>query len=191
MKIFDRMKGYNEVLTSESGKFYCNDGLVCRFEPSSYNESPDGIDAPQGHGHGMWHYDTAVRTMIVPDGVRGFCDEFFMGGAVTDIFILPDSLESIGNDSVDSIGCVFINCFLPEVVIPKNVRFIGKYCFGRSYIKKMVIRKTNQAPYLRQFKDSTIEKLYLPYGIVKETYEEKYGFYRNFHNHCDCEIIEY
>lgn len=188
--ILEKMMGYDEVLRSESGRFFCWNGIVEKFIPDSRNVISGGVDAPVGKGYGCEHYDLAVKTLIVPQGVRGFCDGFFHGGAVTDIFILPDTLESIGIDDGDSIGCVFCKCFLPEVFIPESVRYLGTYCFGQAYIKKLVIRECTRSPYLRQFKDSTIKKVYLPQSLIDGD-DEGREYVRNFYVHCECEIVGY
>ncbi|MDE5870783.1 MAG: leucine-rich repeat domain-containing protein [Muribaculaceae bacterium] len=117
-------------------------------------------------------------------------DGFFSEGAVTDILILPETVTSIGSYNTPGPFC---GCYLPEVILPESLRFIGKYAFSSSYIEKLVVRASTESPYLRQFKDSTIRKVYLPNGQHSENTEGggKYGFYANFHNHCKCEIINY
>ena len=58
-----------------------------------------------------------------------------------------------------------------------------------------MVPPTVKSKYNRQFKDSTIEKLYLPKVILKEQVisidREDYAFYKNFYMHCHCNIIEY
>ena len=191
MNLMDELKVFDQVLTSESGRFYCKNGIVQRFEPTSFNLIEGGIYAPQDNGNDMKHYELAVKTLIVPNGIKGFCDNFFRDGAVTDIFILPDSLESIGTNDLNSKGCVFAKSFLPEVVIPGNVKILGIYCFGGACIDKLVIRETTESPYLRQFKDARIKELYLPHSVISGNKDGDYDFYRNFSNHCNCRVIEY
>ncbi|MDE5796780.1 MAG: leucine-rich repeat domain-containing protein, partial [Muribaculaceae bacterium] len=168
-----------ENLKSESGVFSCIGGKVTAFTPAAHNVIEGGLEALEAWGDGWKHYENAVRTLIVPSGIRSFSDRFLRDWAVTDLFILPDTLESIGDENM--VGCVFANCFLPEVVLPESLRFIGTFAFGHSYIKRLVIRETIKSPYLRQFKDTTIEQLYLP-KIALEKYrtgmEAGYGFYR-------------
>lgn len=190
MTLRDKVKAFDEVYASESGLFYCLQGIVQKFEPTIVNLIEGGIDAPDADGFDR-HYDPAVKTMIVPFGVKGFCDEFFRYGAVTEFLVLPESLESIGCPDNESIGCVFANCKLPEVIIPEKVKYLGIFCFGRSHIDKLLIREKNSSPYLRQFKDSRIGKVYLPHTFRTDPLDEKYGFYRNFEYHCECDIIEY
>lgn len=161
------------------------------FVPEAHNVIPEGISGPNSIDNDrLENYSPAVRTMIVPSGVKGFCDDFFRGGAVTDIFLLPDSLETIGNGEKEPFACecVFADCLLPEVVIPESVRYIGKFCFGASVIEKLVIRAAMDLPYLRQFKDSTIRKLYLPLSLLRKG-QENPGFH--WYDGCRCEIIEY
>lgn len=178
---------------SESGKFLCVNGIARSFEPATSNIVEEDIKKV-----GDVHY--TVKTLIVPFGVIGFASNFCRGMTVQDIFILPDTLESIGDDCEN--GCVFANTNLPEVFIPESVRMIGTFAFGGSKIKKLVIRAKTYSPYLRQFKDSTIGKIYLPSRHINASqngywleghgyYPDKYGFYRNFYMHCRCEIVEY
>lgn len=181
-----------ENLKSESGVFSCIGGKVHAFTPATHNVIEGGLEAPKAWCDSRRHYENAVRTLIVPSGVRSFSDMFLSDWAVTDLFILPDTLEVIGDEN--SMGCVFRNCFLPEVILPESLRFIGKYAFGNSYIKRLVIRERVKSPYLRQFKDSRIEQLYLPKRALEKyrtDAEEGYEFYRNFFIHCQCNIIEY
>lgn len=188
--ILEKLKGYDEELRSESGRFLCRNGIVEKFIPAVHNVIAGGIDALKGKGYEAEHYEMAVKSLIVPKGVKGFCDCFFQNGAVTEIFMLPDTLESIGIESEDSIGGVFGRCFLPEVFIPESVRYLGKYSFAGSYIKKLVVRDSTKSPYLRQFKDSRIERVYLPQRLI-DGGDEQRGYIRNFYAHCECEIIGY
>ena len=147
-------KDYEKAVNSESGTFYINEnGIVLRFEPSSYNlfiEEKTTIRA-------NYTYDThkTIRTFIVPEGVKGFASGFMRGIRVVERFELPESLSSIGK------GC-FDNSILPEVVIPQGVQELGFFAFGHSYIGTLQLPTTIQSPYGRQFKDSHIGVLRLP-----------------------------
>lgn len=176
----------SEELFSESGKFLCHNGIVFSFEPCLSNIEEGSVEID-----GMIH--DAVKTLIIPSGVKGFASDFCRNLVVSDIFILPDTIVSIGDDTFDG-GCVFANTKLPEVIIPESVKMIGSYAFGGSHIEKLIIPAATHSPYLRQFKDSTIDKVYLPKEILvqqKENPTEDYSFYRNFYMHCKCDIIEY
>lgn len=176
----------NGEMVSESGRFLCDNGIALQFRPFQHNVVQDGVELD-----GVAH--KAVKTLIVPSGIKGFATDFCANLAVEDIFFLPDSIECIGNDSDNGYN-VFAGMVLPEVFIPESVKIIGKYAFCRSHIKKLVFREKTQSPYLRQFKDSTIDKVYLPKENIKKSHGDiydKYGFYRNFYVHCNCEIIEY
>ncbi len=189
MDIFTKLKGYDKVFSSESGRFLCLDGIVQEFIPEKHNVIKEYVDLPKAFLlDSSTYYKMVVKTMIVPNGVKGFCDGFFDCGAVTDVFRLPDSLTSIGSNDVPGSFC---GCYLPEVILPENLRFIGKYAFSSSYIEKLVVRASNESPYLRQFKDSTIKKVYLPFSIKDSKLGEEREFIRNFYNHCKCEIIYY
>ena len=145
------------VLYSESGAFVIDEnGIVQSFSPSDdnpfmYEDLPDEVWVQQ-----------SVRTLVVPDGVKGFCSEFMRGVWIKEKFILPDGLLSIGSNSFDSGYCVFANSILPEVKIPSSVKTIGNFAFGGSRIKSLQLPVGLQSPYGRQFKDSYIEELRLP-----------------------------
>lgn len=177
---------YSEELFSESGKFLCQNGIAFSFESYPSNVVEGGVEID-----GM--INDAVKTLIIPSGVKGFASNFCRYLVVTDIFILPDTVVSIGDDTFDG-RCVFANTHLPEVFIPESVKMIGNFAFGGSHIEKLIISAATHAPYLRQFKDSTIEKVYLPKEILEHGNKnpaDYYGFYRNFYMHCKCNIIEY
>lgn len=92
---------------SESGTFHHVGGIVYSFIPNPENTINGGIDAPDGWRHGVRHYDNAIKTLIVPDGVEGFIDYFLRGWAITETVVFPDSLLSIGKENGN--GYVFAN----------------------------------------------------------------------------------
>lgn len=176
---------FSEELISESGKFLCSSGIAYSFESYPSNTIEEGVEI-----EGTLR--EAVKTLIVPKGVMAFASDFCRNLVVTDLFILPETVTHIG-DNMDG-GCVFASTSLPEVFIPESVKMIGTYAFGGSHIEKLVIRAATKSPYLRQFKDSTIDRLYLPKEILEQKNTlsiDDYGFYRNFYMHCKCNIIEY
>lgn len=167
--------------------------MVSSFHSSLIQQISCGIDASDGWCDGQIHYDNAIKNLIVPVGVTELPDEFLRVWAITECVVLPGSLLSIGTE--EGIGCAFANCFLPEIILPESVRVIGRNAFGHSYIRKLVVNPANKSKYNRQFKDSTIEELYLP-KIGLESFkgmdiDEDYAFYRNFYTHCHCRITEY
>ncbi|MDE5685677.1 MAG: leucine-rich repeat domain-containing protein [Paramuribaculum sp.] len=179
--------------TSESGTFHHVDGIVNSFTPSPENIIKDGFDAPDGWNGNKVHHPNAIKTLIIPEGVKGFSGHFLTGWAVTKSVVFPDSLQSIGKHDSDS--CVFSGCYLPEVVLPKSLKCLGAYAFGNCHIKKLVVPPTVRSRYNRQFKDSTIEELYLPKIILERGKitigNQDHGFYLNFYIQCHCNIIEY
>lgn len=178
---------------SESGIFHHIGGIVYSFTPNPDNIIEGGIDAPDGWCNGVRHYDNAIKTLIVPEGIKGFIGYFLRGWAITETVDFPDSLLSIGEENGE--GCVFSDCYLPEIVLPGALKCLGVYAFGHSYIRKLTVAPTVKSKYNRQFKDSTIEELYLPKVILEEQSlsinNEDYTFYRNFYMHCHCNIIGY
>ncbi|MEZ3591322.1 MAG: leucine-rich repeat domain-containing protein [Muribaculaceae bacterium] len=149
-----------------------------------------GIDLPGAWCDGIRHYENAVKSLIVPDGVKGFADEFLRGWAVTESFILPNTIKSIEGNNI---GCVFADCYLPEVKLPESTICLGTFAFGHAYIRKLVVPLSVKSEYRRQFKDTTIEELYLPKAGLEALKQSNrdYEFYRNFYCHCKCNIIEY
>ena len=140
-------------LTSESGRFYLDEScIVQRFEPAGgnlFDEFYDGLCSRH------------VDTLIVPCGVKGFCDEFMRYVHVRVKFELPQGLVEIGKAEI-GVGCVFANCILPSVVIPESVQEIGSFAFGHSRIGTLQLPLMQHCPYARQFKDSHISVLSLP-----------------------------
>lgn len=178
--------------TSESGVFHHIGGVVVSFTPHSDNVIEGGVDTPDAWTEKTIHHDNAIRTLIVPEGVTGFANDFLRGWAITETVIFPKTLKSIGTDH--GMSC-FADCYLPEIVLPESVNCLGHYAFGHSYIQKLVIHPHNTSPYRRQFKDSTIKELLLPKEVVKLRGSsiglEVYMFYGNFYAHCHCNIVEY
>lgn len=186
------------TLETESGSFTHVFGNLIDFIPSPDNVIPGGIDARDAWS---WsektiHYSKAIRTFIVPHGIKRIPDGFMNRYAVTESVVFPDSLQSIGTEdgSIGSCGS-FAGCSLPEIVLPESLKVLGNYAFGHCHIEKLVVNPANKSKYNRQFKDSTIKELYLPKSILETRQisigSTDYGFYHNFFIHCDCTIIEY
>lgn len=146
------------ILTSESGRFHLNGvGIVQRFEPSGDNPLMEECEGICRH---------VIDTLIVPGGVRGFCDEFLRSVHVKSRFELPDSLVSIGGTTAFP-GCVFADCDLPLVVIPEGVREIGTFAFGNARIETLQMPLV-RCEYARQFKEARIGTLRLP-GVLRNS----------------------
>lgn len=152
-------------MVSESGIFFIDkNGIVLRFEPAGGNPF---IEEEAGFNDN-YTYTThkSIRTMVIPSGVKGFVSDFMRGVRVTERFELPEGLERIGNNSFDinkEEHCVFANCILPSVVIPRSVKEIGNFAFGHTHIESLQLPDTLRSPYGRQFKDSYIGILRLPH----------------------------
>ena len=70
MDIFEKLIGFDQVLSSESGRFFCLKGIVQKFEPELHNIIKGGINLPKAYvENSTIHYQPAVKTMIVPRGV--------------------------------------------------------------------------------------------------------------------------
>ena len=153
-----------DVLTNESGSFFVDkNGIAMRFEPAGDNPFVE----EEAEFNDNYTYTTykSIRTLVIPNGVRGFVSDFMRGVRVTERFELPEGLERVGNNSFDiniEEQCVFANCILPSVVIPQSVKEIGNFAFGHTHIESLQLPETLRSPYGRQFKDSYIGTLRLP-----------------------------
>ena len=152
-------------IESVSGVFYLNDGIVTDFTPSSDNPFiEDIIEEPQAYNG--YVTKKSIRHLIVPNGVRGFIDDFFRDMTITERLELPDGLLYIGNSyhDNDSHGCVFAKFSIPAVNIPDTVIEIGEFAWGGSQIGllKIPVSIHPQTRYLRQFKGTHIQTLCLP-----------------------------
>lgn len=155
--------GEEHVLKSESGLFYTDgNGIVQRFEPAGVNPFFDeDIEKTDNY---TYKTQKSIRSLVIPNGVRGFSSDFMRGVRVTERFELPEGLISIGNNSFDmanAVNCVFADCILPAVVIPESVKEIGIFAFGHTHIESLQLPLGLQSPYGRQFKDSYIGTLRL------------------------------
>lgn len=169
-ELFERNDNVS-TLVSESGSFYIDkNGIVQRFEPAEDN--PFIEEEAELNDNYTYTTHKFIRTMIIPNGVKGFASDFMRGVRVTERFELPEGLERIGNNSFDiniEEHCVFANCILPTVIIPSSVQEIGIYAFGHSHIEVLQLPASLHSPYDRQFKDSYIGLLRLPHewkGLV-------------------------
>ena len=147
------------VYESESGLFMCDDdGKLLRFFPAKENLL-DKVVVREHYTYNVAYYQPCVKTLIIPEGITSFAEEFFCEGYVQDFVSLPESLHSIGNEMNYN---VFAGAHLPEIIIPKNVNMIGAFAFGNSIIRSVKFTRIFKCEYLRQFKGAHIEALYLP-----------------------------
>ena len=164
-------------LESESGVFFLDEhGIVERFEPSINNPFKN-----ERTEKGDIVTQRSIRSLIVPEGVKGFVSEFMRGVRVLERFELPNGLLSIGNNSFsieDEQQCVFANCILPSVVIPETVQEIGNFAFGGSHIECLQLPATLRSEYGRQFKDGYIGVLKMPVEWKNDVEKEKYSCLR-------------
>lgn len=161
-------------LKSESGVFFLDEhGIVEHFEPSIDNPFID-----ERTEKGSVVTQKSIRSLIVPEGVRGFVSEFMRRVRVLERFELPNGLLCIGNNSFsieDEQHCVFANCILPSVVIPETVQVIGDFAFGGSHIDCLQLPATLRSEYGRQFKDGYIGVLKLSVEWKSDVEKDKYG----------------
>lgn len=154
-----------KYIESSSGRFLVDDnGIALSFEPSEDNEYV--VEETELNAYNQHHPNKSIRTLIVPKGVKGFASDFMSGVRVIEKFELPDGLLSIGNNSFDfehSQHCVFANCILPSVNIPKSVKEIGVLAFAYTNFETLQIPSTTIYSTIgRQFLNSNIGTLMLP-----------------------------
>lgn len=174
---------FDLVLQSESGTFIMDGkGIVQSFHPSDNN--PYVIEETEikiNKSHYTYKTNKTISTLIVPEKVKGFCSEFMRDVRIKDRLVLPDTLLSIGTYCPDNLDdeqyCVFANTILPDVIIPSNVKSIGKFAFGKSVIKSLSIPLDLKLSYkyARQFGASYIEELRLPIEWENKVSIDKYG----------------
>lgn len=167
------------VIENECGKFHVdNNGILIKFEPSESNPIKDEQTTIQSnYTYTTYHF---IDKLIIPEGVKGFRSNSFRSFRINNLKF-PDSLESIGNENHDWLteqSCVFADCILKNVVIPENVRVLGNYAFGHSYIEELVLSHSIRSGYGRQFKDGHILKLRLPEELktIPHEDEKNYGW---------------
>ncbi len=160
----------NIVLSSESGRFFCDENYFAyKFEPAENNIISDNT----------------FKHFTVPEGVAGFCTGFGYEITVKEFFALPKSLKEIGDRGYVRAG-VFSFSKLPTVIIPDSVEIIGHYAFSGSKIDALCFPRryfARETIYMRQFKGSRVHKLYLDIadlnaciGILPPTIDEVYMY---------------
>lgn len=112
------------------------------------------------------------KSLIIPNEVKGFSDEFGREFTVVDKFQLPCTLWDIGVYMHDwanagrEIGCVFANCNLPRLLLPEEIvsESAGAFAFGNSYIQELCVPESYDINKwsARSLKGCTIGKLYVP-----------------------------
>lgn len=153
---------YNDhkIYKNESGLFECSDcGKLLNYFPDRKNLFKTNVRDVYGNDL----YYPCVQSLNIPEGVTSFENEFFRGGVVNKILCFPSTIEKIGDYSEAS--GVFADSILPEVIIPRTVKIIGRLAFGHSQIKRLVFEDSIQCLYARQFKDSTIDELVISRAI--------------------------
>jgi len=172
------------IFENESGLFLCgNSGELKRFFPAMENLLDKSIIREHYTIHETY-YKPCVHSLIIPEGVTSFERDFFRGGFVKDQIHFPQTLVSLGDKWNPS---VFFNSYLPDIVIPENVSFIGEFAFGNSTIKSVRFTHIFDCEYLRQFKGAHIGKLYLPIDC-RQQWQQAFDGYAFLHETNDIEF---
>ncbi len=164
------------TLESESGLFLLDGrGFAYSFEPAASN--PFVEETGSVNSNYIIETSASIRTFIVPDGVKGFGNNFMRGSRIIGKIELPNSLVSLGTgfSNDNPCHCVFANCVLPTVKLPNSLHEIGIFAFGHTYIEELYIPKNLRSSYGRQFKDSYIGTLYLPKAWEKDAHLNRNG----------------
>lgn len=146
-------------ITNECGTFIIDEnGLLNSYKPDSCNiiENPNTNE----------YRELCIEKLIIPEGVIELPNMFMRDSYISSLVSFPKSLKSIGRccfDGVNQSDCVFADCDLPTIALPKSISEIGTFAFGKSRIKKLILPTGLTSMYARQFKDSHISLLLLPY----------------------------
>lgn len=150
-------------LRNESGIFYVDklgvlQNFCCSPENNADNCSPQDTKK--------------LYTLHIPEGVTVLKEEAFQNYTVLYKMTLPDSLQLMGTGH----GCVLADCKLPDVVIPKNLQILGTFAFGHSSLRSLRLPENAAWEYARQFKEGTIETLYLSKKYRDESNPSKLSY---------------
>lgn len=168
-------RAHPTTLESESGLFQLDErGFAHSFEPAAGNPL---VEETVNSSNYLIETSASIRTFIVPDGVKGFGNNFMRGSRIIEKMELPNSLVSLGTgfSNDNPCHCVFANCVLPNVKLPNSLREIGIFAFGHTYIEELYIPKDLKSSYGRQFKDSYIGTLYLPKAWENDAHLNRNG----------------
>lgn len=170
--VFINQVNNSVVYRNETGLYECDEqGRLMKYYPSIDNLLGESV-MREHYTFGDEYYSPCVKRMVIPEGVKSLRDEFFRGGLVENELILPSTLTSIGSHHE---GRVLANTHLSKVVLPDSLEMIGTFAFENSIIEELVYpRKIFDYPYLRQFKGSRINNLFLP----KELFCSLFGKYK-------------
>ena len=120
------------IFENESGLFLCgNSGNLKRFFPATENLLAKPL---MKECYSNDYFNPCVHSLIIPEGVTSLERNFFSRGFVKDQVLFPNTLVSLGDKWNPS---VFSNSYLPDIVVPENVSFIGEFAFGNSTIKSV------------------------------------------------------
>ena len=169
--VFINQVNNSVVYRNETGLYECDEqGMLMKYYPSIDNLLGESV-VREHYTFGDEYYSPCVKRMVIPEGVKSLRDEFFRGGLVENELILPSTLTSIGSHHD---GCVLANTHLSKVVLPDSLEMIGVFAFGNSIIEELVYpRKIFDYPYLRQFKGSRINNLFLPKELFCSVFGQK------------------
>ena len=165
-------EGMGYYTENESGRFYCDrTGRLTFFESERENrlkQSP--------YGFRRSHEEKAVRSLIIPEGVReiDYHAEKLQDLIIVEKLVLPTTLEKMDDN-------VLSGCLIMEMELPASLREIGPGALMCDYIHVLRIPQGMMHPqyssgweqkkldgaltiYGRQFKETIINTLIVPKG---------------------------
>lgn len=158
-------------ITNKTGTFTIDEnGVLKEYQSTEVNQVAENV----------WH------CLDIPEGVRVISEWAFRDCEILERLTFPKSLRMI---SAGGAGA-FSWSKLPHVELPETLEVLGDFAFGHSNMRSMRIPKGLKSEYGRQFKESTIDILYLPEDFRAENthlgfcekYEwgkEQYGYIRS------------
>ena len=187
--LYKNIYTHKMILKNETGLFECDeDGKLLSYYPS-IKVLRDKTEVLERHAHWRNSYNRpCIHSMIVPDGVTSFCQDFFRGGMIDGDLVLPKTLKMIGTDMDD---CVFANTYIGRIILPDSIETIGIFAFGNSEIEEFVYPdKIIELPYLRQFKGTKINRLLLSQNVF-EYLQVQGRRIESLFNSSDTSILDY
>lgn len=145
-----------QVISTESGKFFCEKGCIVDFEPN-----PENVVVAKAKDMHI------VMNHLIFPSKEGFTESInatlFDNMIILGRVRLPDNLTEIGNTHNNKEGSgTFVNCQFNILEIPPLVENIGNFAFGDCKIGILKLYpRVLSTEYARQFKGAEIENLYL------------------------------
>lgn len=103
---------------------------------------------------------TLIKNIVLKEGLKKIGDYAFMAWSQLESITLPESLESIGNNS-------FRSTSLTEIIIPDSVRTIGDRAFMCMALSSVKFGKSVEEIGVSGFSAEALTAVSLPYGLKR------------------------